>query len=148
MLEPNYDRRKNSKHCFDIDFKITNDGITPLMLACTTGNIDIVKMLLINPLINIHYQDNAGINAVYVSAYYGHLYILKLLKVHGAIFKPSHKGTTMLHVASRKGHTEIVKFLLYECHDQRIPIDCLKFNGMTPIMMAVKNNHVKVIRIL
>jgi len=34
---------------FNINFLITDDGITPLMLACTIGDIDIVKLILANP---------------------------------------------------------------------------------------------------
>ena len=65
---------------FDINFLITSDGITPLMLACTIGDIDIVKLILANPQLNINKVDNSGINAIYVCAYYGHFDILKLLR--------------------------------------------------------------------
>ena len=57
---------------FDINFPITEDGITPLMLACTSGDIDIVKMILVNPSLRINQTDRSGINAIYVCAYYGH----------------------------------------------------------------------------
>ena len=49
MLDDGYKRKyRSSKKGIDINFKITKDGITPLMLACTTGYIDIVKMLIVN----------------------------------------------------------------------------------------------------
>jgi ankyrin repeat protein len=118
------------------------------MLACTTGYIDIVKLLLVNPNIDINQEDSAGINAIYVCAYYGQLEILKLLKEHGGLFKPSHKGTTILHVACKKGFFEIVKYILHDCKDQRIPIDCPKGNGMTPLMLAVRHDHLFILRIL
>lgn len=56
----------------NINFKITDDGITPLMLACTSGNIEIVKLILANPTLIMDKRDNSGINSLYVSAYYGH----------------------------------------------------------------------------
>ncbi len=68
----------------NLNFIITEDGITPLMLACTVGNIFIVKLLLINPLTDVNMVDKSGINALYVSVYYGHLEILQLLKKSGA----------------------------------------------------------------
>jgi hypothetical protein len=46
------------------------------MLACTVGNIFIVKLLLINPTTDVNMVDKSGINASYVSVYYGNLEIL------------------------------------------------------------------------
>lgn len=54
------------------------------MLACTTGNTDIVKVILTNPSIDVNQVDSSGINALYVSTYYGHLDIHVLLSKHGA----------------------------------------------------------------
>jgi len=45
------------------------------MLACTTGNVEITKLLLANPSVDVNRYDSAGINALYVSAYYGHFEI-------------------------------------------------------------------------
>lgn len=61
----------------DINFRITVDGITPLMLACTNGSLDIVRLLLAHPTIDVNQKDSQGINAVYVSVYYGHLEVLR-----------------------------------------------------------------------
>jgi ankyrin repeat protein len=46
------------------------------MLACTVGNLDIVKLLLINSTTDVNVVDKSGINALYVSVYYGHLEIV------------------------------------------------------------------------
>ena len=73
---------------------------------------------------------------------------MKLLLEHGGLFKPSHKGTTVLHVACKKGFFEIVKFLLFDCKEQRIPIDCPKANGMTPLMLSVQHDQLFILRIL
>ena len=53
------------------------------MLACTTGYIDIVKMLIVNSSLKMNMEDNAGINAIYVGAYYGQLEIMQFLMVYG-----------------------------------------------------------------
>jgi len=63
----------NRLAAIDVNFNITVDGITPLMLACTMGNIEIIKILLANPTIDVNKCDNTGINAAYVSVYYGYL---------------------------------------------------------------------------
>jgi ankyrin repeat protein len=70
----------------NINFKITVDGITPLMLACTSGNIEIVKLILANPTLFMDQRDNSGINSLYVSAYYGHFEVFQLLRQHGASY--------------------------------------------------------------
>ena len=56
------------------------------MLACTTGNLELVKVLLSNPTVKINEPDSSGINAVYVSTYYGHLDILIMLLGQGGKF--------------------------------------------------------------
>jgi len=57
------------------------------------------------------------------------------------------KGSTVLHVAAKKGFFEIVRFLLHEAR-VRIPVDTQKNNGMTPVMLAVQKNHLFVLRML
>ena len=42
----------------NVNFKITDDGITPLMLACTSGDVEIVKLILCNPTLNINQVDH------------------------------------------------------------------------------------------
>ena len=66
----------------DINFRITVDGITPLMLASTSGNMEIVKLLLANPETDVNQKDCQGINALYVSAYYGHLEVSPISYFH------------------------------------------------------------------
>ena len=105
-----------------------------------------MKILIVNQGININQEDNAGINALYVSAYYGHLKVLKLLKHHGGEFKPSHKGTTVLHIACKKGYIDIVRYLLHEIKDE--DVNARKGNGLTPVMLAVAKNHLFILRML
>ena len=120
-----------------MNFKITEDGITPLMMACTGGDINIVKLILCNSTLDLGLQDSSGISALYVSAYYGHFEIFKLLRNHGAKYVSSNKNATILHVVCKKGFNETLRYLLYQPKEQRIPIDCEKNNGMTPVMLAV-----------
>jgi len=71
-----------------------------------------------------------------------------LLKQHGAIYTPSKKGTTVLHVAAKKGYIDILKYLLHESKNQKIHVDSRKKNGMTASMLAVQNNHLFILRML
>jgi ankyrin repeat protein len=132
----------------NLNFSVTGDGITPLMMACTQGDLDIVKLMLCNPTLDIDRVDASGINALYVCAYYGHTEIFKLLRENGAQYVVPAKGTTVLHVVCKKGFHDILKFLLHEPKDHRIPIDSEKSNGMTPAMLAVIKNHLLILRML
>ena len=65
------------------NFKITEDGITPLMLAVTIGDLDIIKMLLTCKEVDINQTDEQGINSVYIASYYGHVEVLEFLILQG-----------------------------------------------------------------
>ena len=71
---------------------------------------------------------------------------MKILKNLGGEFKPSIKGTTILHVASKKGFIDIVRFILHDIKDQSV--DARKANGLTPVMLAVAKNHLFIVRML
>lgn len=53
-----------------------------------------------------------------------------------------------MHVAAKKGFIDIVKYLIHQPLNQRIPIDSQKNNGMTPAMLAVQKNHLFILRML
>lgn len=53
-----------------------------------------------------------------------------------------------MHVVSKKGFNDILKYLLHEHMDERIPIDSVKNNGMTAAMLAVQKNHLFILRML
>ena len=95
-----------------MNFRITVDGITPLMLACTNGSLDIVRLLLAHPTIDVNQKDSQGINAVHVSVYYGHLEQLRQLEECGGRCETNFKGTNVLQVAVKRGNTSIVRYLL------------------------------------
>ena len=49
---------------------------------------------------------------MFVSVYYGHTEIVKVLKLCGAKVEPTFKGNTVMHVVAKKGYYNIAKFLL------------------------------------
>ena len=140
--------RMNRLAAIDVNFNITVDAINPLMLACTMGNMEIVKILLANPTIDVNRSDNTGINALYVSVYYGHLAIYQLLESQGAVFHQSTKGTTLLHIAAKKGFIELVEYLIGPKCRNKMHIDKRKKNGMTPAMIAAVHNQLFVLKCL
>ncbi len=66
------------------DFNIQNElGITPLMSAAKSGNIQLVKLLL-KYVSNVNIEDKEGNTALYYSVESGNIDIVKLLHEHGA----------------------------------------------------------------
>ena len=61
------------------DINNTSDrGITPLMLAAQTGDINIVNLLIANPGIDIHAMDNEGKNALVYGYISGNIELIQL----------------------------------------------------------------------
>lgn len=66
------------------DFNIQNElGITPLMSASKSGNIQLVKLLL-KYVRNLNLEDKEGNTALYYAVESGDLEIVRLLHEHGA----------------------------------------------------------------
>ena len=108
----------------------------------------LLQLLLSNQSIDINAKDNSGINAMYVATYYGHLEALALLENQGAKFDKTFKGTTLLHVAAKRGYLDVIKHLVYKAKAKNQSIDVKKLNGMTPVMIAAKHNQFQVFRYL
>ena len=68
-----------------------------------------------NKLTDKEIKDAQGFNALYYATFYGHRHILEELGRREVPFEVSNEGTTCLHVACKKGFTEIVDlFLTYK----------------------------------
>ena len=92
----------------DMNFPVTSDGITPLMLACSFGNKIIMQVLIKNKLTDKELVDKQGFNPLYYATFYGHNHIIQELGKREVPYLVSNEGTTCLHVAAKKGYFEIV----------------------------------------
>ena len=63
----------------DLNFEITNDGIFPLLLATAKGDKELVAMIVNNPRTSLNKCDQHGVNAFWISAFYGHIEIMRYL---------------------------------------------------------------------
>lgn len=88
----------------NLNFKISEQGTTPLMLACAIGNLLIIELILKNKLTKPKEEDDKGFNCLYYATYYGHLNVVKHLKNIDVPYKKSFNGTTCLHVAVRRNY--------------------------------------------
>jgi ankyrin repeat protein len=66
------------------DFNISNEfGVTPLMSAAHSGNVELVKLLL-KYVRNVNQEDKEGNTALYYAVENNHLEVVKVLHEHGA----------------------------------------------------------------
>lgn len=70
--------------------------------------------------------------------------VTALIKFHADINKANQDGDTPLHVASRKGHEEVIMALI------TAKADIKKVNkaGQTPLQLAKLNHHQKIVELL
>jgi ankyrin repeat protein len=97
----------------NVDWQDEDDfNRTPLHMAASRGNVEIVKML-IDAGSDANVQSNIGYTPLHVAASWGRLEIAKMLIDAGAYVDVQDKsGWTPLHVAASLGRVEIAQMLI------------------------------------
>lgn len=121
------------------------DGTSPLHISAMKGYSEIVKCLL-NYRVNINEQDWQGFSPLHLAAMCGHVDVcLVLLQNNADIKLMDSYGNVPLHLACQNGHHDIIKIFI----DTDVTlINYQNYDGMTPLMLAVKNHNVDCIRYL
>ena len=124
-----------------------SEGVTPLIIACHYGNIQIATLLL-QACANINQQCETGATALMFACYLEtpHNDLVRLLMQSGAdiSIKTSRLQRTALMIAAYCGHTSIVQYLL----DEGAPVNTQDVNGGTSLMLASEFGHSDVVRVL
>ena len=124
-----------------------SDGLTPLMIACDSGNIRIATLLL-QARANINQPKNNGFTAlVYACKSETPLNdLVRLLIEYGADIniKSSKLQRTALMSAAYRGRASIVQYLL----EQGAPVNTQDVEGVTSLMIASQNGHPETVRVL
>ena len=68
---------------YNINFKIAPNGINPLLLAASLGNIPLIQMIMANQMVRLNHCDNKGENAIFYATSAGHLEVVKELRKRG-----------------------------------------------------------------
>lgn len=121
-------------------------GWTPLMLATSNGNVEMVK-LLVKAGAWVNYLNSHVVNAVWLAADQGRLDIVKeLVKNKAYINNRNIENVTPLMAAAMHGHYSVVQYLL----EAKASINMVhKDNdGDSALMFAVAQRHTNVARLL
>ncbi|XP_071094921.1 putative ankyrin repeat protein RF_0381 [Haliotis cracherodii] len=120
---------------------VGNIGNNILHTVCEGGNMELVKHILAQNIVEINSQTDNGWTPAMKAASEGHKEVLKLLVSKGAdLSLVNNVDNNILHVAFENRHAEIVKYILtYDLVD----VNSRSGEGMTPVMFAALEGSVE-----
>ena len=123
-----------------------NSGITPLMITCYNGHMNVATYLVEHGA-NIHLQDEDGDTCLHFAAQRGHVEVVSQLLAVGAKENPDYvnardnSGITPLMRTCSDGHMNAVTYLV----EHGAKINLLNKNGDTCLHCAAEGGHVEVV---
>ena len=131
----------------DPDSTSTNEGDTPLMIACMNGFFNIAKLLIEDAKAKVNLQNEQGASALTWACWSKthNVNLVGLLIRYGANVNDCGKNMqTPLATATIKGHTSIVHYLL----DKGADVNAADSYGVTALMCACLYRHSDIIELL
>ncbi|XP_046579350.1 ankyrin repeat domain-containing protein 50-like [Haliotis rubra] len=121
-------------------------GDSILHLACLGGNLEIVKYVLSQNIVDVNSRGQYNRTPLMVAAYMGHTEVLQLLFHEGGDASlEDRNGDNMLHLACLRGHVDIVKYVL---SGTLVDINARNKDGATAATIAKKNTHMDIYDLL
>ncbi|XP_067678573.1 ankyrin-1-like [Haliotis asinina] len=121
-------------------------GLTILHSACLGGDVDLVKNVISQNMLDINGRVHCGRTAVMMAAENRHRDVVKLLVDKGAdVSVVDETGDNIIHCACRGGDVGVVKYILSK---SMVDVDRRGSNKMTPIMVAKNYKHREVVDLL
>ncbi|KAF0701118.1 Aste57867_8415 [Aphanomyces stellatus] len=122
------------------------NGTTPLMVACSVGNIEVARALIMFGA-NIDAEDVHDHTALMIAARDGSDTCLKYLIRKGAginLSRNRKRGTTALHNAARSGREDCLSILI----DAKAELDMPSTNSTTALMEAARAGNLGAVKLL
>jgi ankyrin repeat protein len=118
-------------------------GNSALSIAIAEKSLDVAKVLIDSPSIDLERPNLAGETPIMMAAFHGSLDLVQYLveKRQVEINKP---GWSALHYAATNGHLKIATYLL----DKNAYVDPESPNGTTALMMAARGGHIELVKLL
>jgi ankyrin repeat protein len=131
----------------------TDDGATPLFIACNLGHAEIVQMLLKHDGVAANQATtDDGTTPLYVACNQGHAEIVQMLLEHEGVAANQARtdtGATPLYTACNRGHAEIVRALLMNGAISSINQAVLAgHDGLRPLHHAVLTGNLAMAQLL
>ena len=100
--------------CTNVNLNQGELGRTLLHYAAIGGHVEIVKLLLEDPRVDVRAVDREKFSALQLAADLGHVEVVKLLLGDPRVDAnaKSNRGTTPLHLATAENHHKVVQLLL------------------------------------
>ncbi|XP_046346164.2 ankyrin repeat domain-containing protein 50-like [Haliotis rufescens] len=118
-----------------------------LHLACLCGQIEVVKYVLSQDIVDINSRGRKRKTPVMLAARNGHKEVVELLVKKGADLSLAYNaaGSNVLHVACFKGHVDVVKYLLSQ---DTVDVNSRGWKKRTPMMRAAEKGHKEIVELL
>ncbi|XP_067660182.1 putative ankyrin repeat protein RF_0381 [Haliotis asinina] len=117
-----------------------------LHLACTGGNVDVVKYVLMQKIVSVNSQDKYGWTPAMKAAFSNSNDVFGVLvEARADLVLVNDEKETILHVACQGGNVDIIQYLLTK---DIVDIDRQDESDWTPVMHAAKCGHKDVFDVL
>ncbi|XP_067661828.1 ankyrin repeat domain-containing protein 50-like [Haliotis asinina] len=114
--------------------------------ACLGGDVEVVKYVLSQNMLDINGRVQCGRTAVMLAAENGHKDVVELLVGKGADMSlVDETDDNVLHCACRGGDVELVKYVLSQSN---VDINSRGWIKRTPMMAAAERGHTEVVKLL
>jgi len=119
-----------------------------LWLACTEGNLELVRSLCEDPAVDVNWADEEYHRTpLYRASGHGQTDVVRLL-LHldrMDVNNSNQEGGTPLFIACQEGHAAIISLLI---NDPRVDVNATSHDGVTPFHMSCFGGHLPVVRLL
>lgn len=117
-----------------------------LQLAAFHGHVRVINLLIASNANLLNARDSSGSSPLHEAVKHGNLNAVKCIIQLGAdVSLVDNIGQTILHVAVLTNNAEAVDYIL---EHNLIDVNCETSFGITSLMVAKRNNHIDVIKIL